>query len=60
LLALLAVVGTVLVLELRRHEDIDAGLRAATVTAIGIVASVVVQVLLTATVLAGLAVVVLL
>jgi uncharacterized protein YqgC (DUF456 family) len=60
LVALLVVVGTVLILELRRHGDLDAGVRAALVTAVGIVGSIVVQVLLTAAVLVGVLAVILL
>jgi len=53
LLAIGLLVVTVFALEFERHEDASAGLRAAVVTACGIVASIGVQVLLTATILVG-------
>jgi uncharacterized protein YqgC (DUF456 family) len=48
---------TVLVLELHRHDDPTAGLKTAAVTAIGILGSAVVQTLLTASILIGVALV---
>lgn len=48
---LLGVVGTVFVLELRRHGDAEAGVRTALLTAVGTLASAVVQVVLTAAML---------
>lgn len=48
---LLGVVGTVFLLELRRHGDAEAGVRTALLTAVGTLASAVVQVVLTAAML---------
>lgn len=48
---LLGVVGTVFVLEVRRHGDATAGLRTAVLAAVGALASAVVQVLLTGAIL---------
>lgn len=51
--ALLGVVVVVLSLEYLRHRDIRRGLRTATVTAVGLLASTAIQVLLTASMLVG-------
>lgn len=51
--ALLGIAGTVFVLEVRRHGDVERGLRTAGVTTVGMLASTAMQVLLTVAVLAG-------
>ena len=51
--ALAGIAGTVFVLEFRRHGDVERGLRTAAVTSAGMLASALMQVLLTATVLVG-------
>lgn len=51
--ALLGVVGSVFLLEYRRHGDVRQGIRTAAVTAVGMLASTVIQVLLTASMLVG-------
>lgn len=48
---LLGVVGTVFLLELRRHGEWEAGVRTALLTAVGTLASAAVQVVLTAAIL---------
>lgn len=51
--AVLGVAGTVFAFELRRHGDVERGLRTAAVTTVGMLASSAMQVLLTGVVLAG-------
>ncbi|PSP58932.1 DUF456 domain-containing protein [Halobacteriales archaeon QH_7_66_37] len=51
--ALLGVVGVVFSLEYLRHRDVRRGLRTAAVTAVGMLASTAMQVLLTVSMLAG-------
>jgi uncharacterized protein YqgC (DUF456 family) len=51
--ALLGIAGTVFVLEFRQHGDVERGLRTAGVTTVGMLASSVMQVLLTASILLG-------
>lgn len=51
--ALLGVVGSVFLLEYRRHGDVRRGARTAAVTAVGMLASTVMQVLLTLSMLVG-------
>jgi len=60
LVAIALLLLTVLVLELHRHDDPRTGLKTAGVTAIGILGSAVVQTLLTASMLIGVALVALL
>jgi hypothetical protein len=55
----LGVGGTVLALEVRRHRDLDAGLRTALVTVVGALAAGLVQALLTGTMLVAFLLVVL-
>lgn len=50
---LVGVVGAVLVLEVRAHGDLDAGLRTAMVTLLGTLVAALLQVLLTGAVLVG-------
>jgi uncharacterized protein YqgC (DUF456 family) len=57
LVAIALLLATVLVLELARHDDPREGLKTAAVTAIGILGSAVVQTLLTASMLVGVALV---
>jgi uncharacterized protein YqgC (DUF456 family) len=57
LIAIALLLVTVLVLELHRHDDPKSGLTTAAVTAIGILGSAVVQTLLTASMLVGVALV---
>lgn len=51
--ALLGIAGTVFALEFYRHGDVERGLRTAAVTTVGMLASSVMQVLLTVSVLIG-------
>ena len=51
--ALVGVVGSVFVLEVRRHGDARRGLKTAAVTAVGMIASTAMQVLLTLSMLLG-------
>lgn len=51
--ALLGIAGTVFALEFYRHGDVERGLRTAAVTTVGMLASSVMQVLLTVSVLVG-------
>lgn len=51
--ALLGIAGTVFVLEFRRHGDVETGIRTAAVTTVGMLASAAMQVLLTASILVG-------
>ncbi|MFC7226901.1 DUF456 domain-containing protein [Salinirubellus salinus] len=51
---LLGIAGTVFLLELRESEDLEASARVAAVATVGVLASAVMQALLTATVLVGL------
>lgn len=51
--ALVGIAGTVFVLEVRRHGDVERGLRTAAVATVGMLASTAMQLLLTGTILVG-------
>jgi uncharacterized protein YqgC (DUF456 family) len=60
LVAIALLLVTVLVLELHRHDDLTTGFKTAGVTAVGILGSVVVQTLLTLSILTGMVLIVVL